>query len=333
MKTKHRNASAIDHVWAAILALAPQHAAKAPNIIRDAAGLFAYYADYDRTYWKTESGNSWWTRFNPLNRPNIIHIIPVSMERDERITYLSTLHGSGYVREAALNQLTSPAATPFILATILLRLNDWVPQVRSAAARCIARITPDTPAPIVAEAIVSILIVSKDWGRWQRKQDVLDNLITRQDVAKELAILIANATTGPSTRLLNRILKTSALDEELLNLFHAANQPDVRAAALTVLLDGMARIETGKKQQWISKVDGRYHIEPVITERRIAINVDQLHLIRAAVVSNYAHVRKAALNGLIRHFLDTDDAKQIAQLLLTDKSPTNQQKAAFICNR
>jgi hypothetical protein len=64
-------------------------------------------------------------------------------ERSVQILGLASFHHNGYVREAAINRLAS-SATGAELPFLILRLNDWVSNVRDAAYQAIrSRLKPD----------------------------------------------------------------------------------------------------------------------------------------------------------------------------------------------
>ena len=71
--------------------------------------------------------------------------------RDRRlpIPWLDLCHGDGYLREKALRSLREGAPNGFLLAMVLRRLNDWVPQVRAAARISAKEVLEKSDAEIV----------------------------------------------------------------------------------------------------------------------------------------------------------------------------------------
>lgn len=70
-----------------------------------------------------------------------------------RVWAMFTMHPSGYVREAALRRLTSEDNSVLALPYLLLRVNDWVPQVRTFATAAVKMLL----APKHAAAWVPVL--------------------------------------------------------------------------------------------------------------------------------------------------------------------------------
>lgn len=64
--------------------------------------------------------------------------------------------GSGYVRQAVLARCVE-LARPELLTVVAERLNDWVPQVRSAARTALVALLPFVPAPELMAALPVIL--------------------------------------------------------------------------------------------------------------------------------------------------------------------------------
>ena len=54
------------------------------------------------------------------------------MGRTPDLAFILIFHGNGHLRQAALEQIDAPLEAPFLLAAVMYRLNDWVPQVRRA---------------------------------------------------------------------------------------------------------------------------------------------------------------------------------------------------------
>lgn len=65
-------------------------------------------------------------------------------------------HASGWERESALHALTPANSTAVTLSAVLLLHNDWVPQVRQAAAQALARLLPLLDLPQVLGALPAL---------------------------------------------------------------------------------------------------------------------------------------------------------------------------------
>lgn len=72
----------------------------------------------------------------------------LAANRDLAAAFL--FHRDGYMREAALKALDDQIEIPAAAYGLILRLNDWAPQVRAAAEeafeRCLARSDPEGPS-------------------------------------------------------------------------------------------------------------------------------------------------------------------------------------------
>lgn len=115
------------------------------------------------------------------------------------LVQLALCHPSGFVREAAI-RLSPPHANRAELATLLLRTNDWVMQVRTAAHAAIrARLT----APQLPE-LIAVLPVIDSMRAWHRVRastlvDELDVVVSSQEARPALL-----AATSSVDRFLRR---------------------------------------------------------------------------------------------------------------------------------
>jgi hypothetical protein len=77
--------------------------------------------------------------------------------------------GSGYIRQAVLARCVE-LARPELLPVVAERLNDWVPQVRSAARTALVALLPFVPAPQLMAALPVILRLHSagrgDYAEW-----------------------------------------------------------------------------------------------------------------------------------------------------------------------
>src|SRR5262245_20229256 len=98
------------------------------------------------------------------------------------LAWLFLFHPSGYLRLAALHRINTAPASPFFLAALAWRLNDWVPQVREAARLCAERELPLVDAQVAATAARYLLGRRIAWSRWTHEQITLDRVFARKDV-------------------------------------------------------------------------------------------------------------------------------------------------------
>ncbi|WP_334379499.1 hypothetical protein [Bradyrhizobium sp. AZCC 1577] len=131
------------------------------------------------------------------------------------LAWLFLFHPSGYLREAALNHITTPPTSPFFLAALAWRLNDWAEPVRQAAKRCVKRIALDLAAAVAADAAVYLLERRFVWGRWRDEANILDLVLTRDDVLAALATRLQKQSTGPLAACLRHALRYPGMDQHL----------------------------------------------------------------------------------------------------------------------
>lgn len=246
------------------------------------------------------------------------------------LEYLYLFHRDGRLREAALLKITGGLPSPFLFAAVLWRLNDWAAPVRQAAARCANRSFPVTDPSIVARTAAELLVRQASWGRWRDERAILDDVFGRDDVAAQLAELIAHERTGPQASTLRYALRTPALDRHLERIAAQAVQPSVRALALTALIDGKAEWPAGTAWQWVDKSMGLRRRVTVFEHRPLTVAPPHGALITRGVNDRSAVVRKAALTGVIQHLPGTAEARAFAARLVADRSPSVRERAEFI---
>ncbi len=246
------------------------------------------------------------------------------------LEYLFLFHRDGRLREAALLKITGGLPSPFLFAAILWRLNDWAEPVRQAAARCANRSFPVTDPSVVARTAAELLVRQVSWSRWRDERAILDQVFGRDDVAAQLAELIAFERTGPQASTLRYALRTSALDRHLERIAHEATQPSVRAVALHALIDGKAEWPSGTAWQWIDKSMGLRRRVTVFDHRPLTVTPARKALIARGVSDRSAAVRRVALAGVIRHLPGTAEARAFAIPLVTDRSLSVRERAEFV---
>jgi hypothetical protein len=208
---------------------------------------------------------------------------------------------NGYVRERTLRTLAGAAPNSFFFALAARRLNDWVPQVRSAAREAVPEIARVTAPEHVADAICALLPAWSSWGRMDESdsQTVL-NLIAIKDVAPELIDRLISSPMGPMPQALTQILRTSILDEHLMAIAMRAVQPAVRAKAYRTLLLQEATWGEGARWRW---TDVRYckgRVEKIRGIRPLTIAPVLVDVLKAAASDRSSIVRGVASEALVR---------------------------------
>jgi hypothetical protein len=249
------------------------------------------------------------------------------------LAYLYLFHSSGYWREAALARIHGPLPGAFVVAAIVYRLNDWVPQVRQAAAECLSRTAGLTDPRLIAAAGMHMLVQTETWRRWRDEAQIFDEALAIPDVARLLAGEIAVCAVGPAGRILRATLRRPAMDAHLPDLLRGARHPSVRAVALRTLLDAKARWPWGTEKKWIDKSLGRYRMDTAWRERAIERPLPLSELLEIGARDPATAVRKVAASGLIAHFDREPIAPTLAGLLVDDRSRTVRERARFALDR
>jgi hypothetical protein len=244
--------------------------------------------------------------------------------------WLFLFHPSGYMREAALDTLNNPPASPFFFSALAWRLNDWVPSVRRAAERCAERVLHRTGAEVIATAALYLLDRRLVWGRWINEPKVLDAAFQRSDVIAALAAQLQQHPTGPLATCLRNALRFPNIDEHLPSLAAAAIQPPVRAIAYQCLISGNATWPVGFEWIWIDKVYGLRRQIPELETREIKRTRPATDLIREAVYDKSAFVRRVAADALIAARSQLPDEDRLISHLAKDRSSAIRSRADYM---
>lgn len=213
--------------------------------------------------------------------------------------WLLIFHGNGYVRQAALEKLNDAPNSEFEFSAIVYRLNDWVENIRTAAAQYATSFFPKTCSVIVGQSSFFLLAQAQVLSRWNRDgQTLLENAIYRPDVLEHLKDQFLSAPSGRVGHTLQQILRRPDFDTQLGELAHDAILPSVRAVAMDTLLNNRARWFVGHKARWVDKVFGISRRVAEFETRPVNVRSDFNSLIRAAASDNSAQVRKIAADAI-----------------------------------
>jgi hypothetical protein len=150
---------------------------------------------------------------------------------------------SGYIREAAVKALAPPGG-PFSLALLLLRANDWVWQVREAAAAKIQQFLddPQIEGRRKVETIAGCIELIFDPERFGRADEASSKALVRlrsfPGVEAMLHNVILTSRTDSAPRFLRACLRGPLLDDRLPELARQGRHLRVRQIALQGLLRG-----------------------------------------------------------------------------------------------
>ena len=148
---------------------------------------------------------------------------------------------SGFIREEALKCCLSIHSS-FELSLALRRLNDWVPQVRAAAAACIERnILRDASGDKVTCIVACIgnILDARKFGRsYSENEQILRSLIEYPKVRDQWRDLIMNSREDDAARGLRLALRNGDFLDELAAFSSGAHHRAVRRVATRALLEG-----------------------------------------------------------------------------------------------
>lgn len=244
--------------------------------------------------------------------------------------WLFLFHYSGYVREAALHAIHTPPTSPFFFAAIAWRLNDWVEEVRQAAALCAIRVLPRADPTVAATAALYLLDRQFVWGRWKDVPEVLHSTFSDKNVIASLAVQLREGVTGRLATCLRYTLKYPGIDEHLPTLATEATQLAVRAVAYHCLLAGKAVWPIGYDWAWIDKVYGIRKRVPKLEQRPLNGTPAVADLIRQGIRDRSPMVRNVAADALIEARKHLSDADQLISILATDPSPSVRYTADYM---
>ena len=248
-----------------------------------------------------------------------------------RQSYIDLFSHDGYRRQAALGAING-APSPFFLAAIALRLNDWVPQVRQAAEGCARRIFPQTDAAIIITAAPFLMDGRWRWKRWGPEVAVVDDTFARADVVAALANEMVTSSDTRMGRLFALVLRSTMLDGFLDRLAADAILPQIRALATRTLLSGEVKWRVARRWEYSEQIYNRGHWAGVYQERLPPMTSRPLAIIEQAARDRAVVVRKIAADAIISRRLELGRAEllRLTALLRNDKSAGIRERMAFV---
>jgi hypothetical protein len=253
--------------------------------------------------------------------------------RPERFaSWLDLCSGDGFRRERILRSLSDRAPNAFFLALALRRLNDWVPEVRSAARDRLPHLSARSAPEHVVDALWYTFAYWSSWGRaGDADQQVLIGLMSIGNVAAALKLRIRQATAGPASHVLSQAGRGSTLDESLPELAGTAIQPSVRAKAYRSLFEERVVWTVGRRWVWTQLQWCKGRFEPVLAERQLPKTEHISELLKAALNDRSPRVRRVAAEFLISHpDLFDSDARGIAVRLAADSNATVAERGRYL---
>ena len=159
------------------------------------------------------------------------------LKKNPELALVLSVNASGYVREHAVRAITQ-ITSPFALALLLLRLNDWVVPVRSAAGDQLNTLITNQSIP--SECIIGcleILLASDRFGRLGKVQtDIISRLLDTLSPDETIPNYIIGIKDDRSPKMMQQALRSDILDDMLASIAKNAKHPRTRALALSAAL-------------------------------------------------------------------------------------------------
>ncbi len=247
------------------------------------------------------------------------------------VAWLNLCSYDGRKREAALRGIAAAAPNAFLMALALRRLNDWVPQVRSAAREALKRIALQSDPQYVADALWCVLAHWSTWGRMEAAdREAVMGLISLDAVALALKSKILRARSGPAAHVLSQLARSPRFDPWIGDFAREAAQPSVRARATRWLLDGRATWTVGYHWRWTDLKWCKGRLDTVIEGRALAASAPLLASLEPAVADKSVLVRRVAAEFVIREIgILGDDAPALVRRLSADPSESVAERGRF----
>jgi len=275
---------------------------------------------------------NWWTAPRPfLVQPFTHRQTPAMlMAKEPGFAWLFLFHGDGRVRQAALDHLESPPTSPFALAALAWRLNDWAVEVRAAARAAAERLLPATSPEVIAAVAIDLLDREFHWSRWTDEMAPLNMAFSRPDVAAALAKIFLRSPNGPLANRLRYVMRYPAYEIWLPSLAQDAVQPGVRATALKYLITKRVSWPTGFEWKWIDKAYGERRRVMALGSRPIEPAQSPEQLIVQGLHDSSPVVRRVAADALIEHRGRMSGVGELIIRLASDRNPSLRERADYM---
>jgi hypothetical protein len=225
------------------------------------------------------------------------------LEQHPGLAWVFLFHRNGFVRQRALDTLRAPPTSPFLLAALVLRMNDWVRQVQVAAHYRVEQLLPETSLTVIAGASPFLIDRWRSWGRWDAESmGIIDATLQRPDVAAVMVERCMGQTPGPLATQLRYALKVRS----------RASWP------------------VGSRREWIDKRYGLSRRVVAFDSRAIQHDYPLPGLTLTALRDRSAAVRRAAADALIEQRSTFPDIDRIVGELSRDRSPAIRERADFL---
>lgn len=246
-------------------------------------------------------------------------------------SWLDLCSHDGRKREAALRVTSGGAPSAFILALALRRLNDWVPQVRSAAREVLPALASNSVPQDVANVVWSLLVHWRTWGRMEPSdRDAVVAIASIEPVSLALRLKIMDTTAGPAALVLSQCARSATFNSWIQDFAQGAVQPAVRAQAFRWLFHGRTTWVVGHKWRWTDLAYCKGKLEPILESRGIPKKQPFMKTLEEAMADRSPMVRRVAAEFLIRELPSLgENASPLAKRTASDTNPSVAERGHF----
>jgi hypothetical protein len=233
-----------------------------------------------------------------------------------------TTAASGHVRQFGLSKLTG-LGPEIGLALVILRLNDWVPEVRDEAAKTIDRLIVNDGDPIhqipsmIADCIELLLDHERFWRMTVRERAAVDRMLAQEGVVDRLRYRFLSRPDPHSGRALHVAMKSGFADGLLVEIAKESDFLPLRLIAVRAILEG--------EYSWKSRGSKK--------SRTISLDEFRPSFLNHALKDKYAQVVAAALDHVIRAGKDRSIDRELLCRHLQRKERHVAERAAYILKR
>lgn len=249
--------------------------------------------------------------------------------------WLLMFHGSGYVRQAAMESLTTSPSCAFEVAAVVYRLNDWVDNVRAASMDYARKSLVTANAEAICDGAFFLLPQTTCLHRWDGEAlSIVKDIIYRPDVLNKLREQFLMSRSGKVGQSLRLILQRADFDSSIEQLALYAKLPTVRAIAIEALLMKRARWFVGYRREWVDKVYGVGRRVAKFSERKLEIEFETIDILEAAAQDKSSTVRRIAADFLIAKREDlTPNMAEILESLKNDRSAAVRSRIDYLTRK
>lgn len=251
------------------------------------------------------------------------------------LAWLYLSHWDGYSREKAIRRLNTVARNSVLLAILIRRLNDWVPQVQAAARLVLPSVVAASNPDDVVDALFAIL---PHWSSWQRiepeSRQVVLNLMQQPALIERYKIKLIAAESGGISHVLAQLGRASNLDQHLADIASDAAQPAIRCKAYQSMLNGEMSWLESRQWQWTDLRYCKGRLQPVSASRLLSLQYPFLQTLNIAATDRSVMVRRLAAQSLINHLERVgQDALALAERFSRDAAPSVAERGEFILKK